>query len=339
MKFKKVITVSILALAVTTTAGAASITAQVSPHQVYVDGEKANIAAYLIGGNNYYKLRDIAAILSGTDAQLDVAWNGEYNRIDLTDGKAYTPVGGELGLISPGNREAMFSTAIVFKDGMLANYTGFLIGGNNFYKLRDLGEAFDFGVSFDATTRSVLIDSGTEPEPEPEIGESSTIVSTEPEEPDEPERPVEQPEEPDYPDEPYYPEEPEEPEQPAEPEEPAEPEQPSLSDRLDQYERYYDMIMNRISDIRDQGYLYMGPECEYESKVNDLITEIASLQQRADILSLDDSREAQAQRTKVLEELAEQQEKLADLQAAHSRRVQVDSLYKMLDEYRESLGL
>ena len=336
MKFKKVITVSILALAVTTTAGAASITAQVSPHQVYVDGEKANIAAYLIGGNNYYKLRDIAAILSGTDAQFDVAWNGEYNRIDLTDGKAYTPVGGELGLISPGNREAMFSTAIVFKDGMLANYTGFLIGGNNFYKLRDLGEAFDFGVSFDATTRSVLIDSGTEPEPEPEIGESSTIVSTEPEEPDEPERPVEQPEEPDYPDEPYYPEEPEEPEQPAEPEEPVEPEQPT---KMQQYTQYREIVMDQIFKIRDEGWVYTGTDSMYQSRRNELNSEIFELESRMRTLSRDDSRQAQAEYAQAEKDLEEAQAELDDLQEAYSRKQQIDSLYEMIDNYRESLGL
>ena len=45
------------------------------------------------------------------------------------------------------------------------------------------------------------------------------------------------------------------------------------------------------------------------------LKEIAKLQARIDALSLDDSREAQAERAKLLEEMAELQEDLADEQA------------------------
>lgn len=37
--------------------------------------------------------------------------------------------------------------------------TAYSIGGNNFVKLRDIGRAVDFGVTYDATTNSVHIDS------------------------------------------------------------------------------------------------------------------------------------------------------------------------------------
>ena len=60
------------AAAMALSAAAVNVTAAPSSHQVYVDGERANVAAYLIDGNNYFKLRDVAAILNGTDAQ--VGW-------------------------------------------------------------------------------------------------------------------------------------------------------------------------------------------------------------------------------------------------------------------------
>ena len=71
---KKAILSTGLALALIASAGAVSTTATPSTHKVYVDGEKANVAAYEINGNNFFKLRDIAAILNGTDAQFEVTW-------------------------------------------------------------------------------------------------------------------------------------------------------------------------------------------------------------------------------------------------------------------------
>ena len=59
--------------------------AKPSTHKIYVDGERANVAAYEINDNNYFKLRDVAAILSGTDAQFEVTWDQATGNITLTD--------------------------------------------------------------------------------------------------------------------------------------------------------------------------------------------------------------------------------------------------------------
>lgn len=154
---KKVILSTGLALALIASAGAVSTTATPSTHKVYVDGEKANVAAYEINGNNFFKLRDIAAILNGTDAQFEVTWNGAENRIDLTDDKAYTTVGGELETIPAGTQTANLSTAGVYQDGSPATLTGFEINGNNYYKLRDVADAFDFNVTWDGENQRVDI--------------------------------------------------------------------------------------------------------------------------------------------------------------------------------------
>ena len=59
------------------------------------------------------------------------------------------------------------TTAAVYIDGVRANLRAYNIGGNNFFMLRDLGEALGFDVGWDEEARAVLISSGT-PEPEPE---------------------------------------------------------------------------------------------------------------------------------------------------------------------------
>ena len=181
--------VCIAALATTIAAGAASTPAKPSTHKIYVDGERANVAAYEINDNNYFKLRDVAAILSGTDAQFEVTWDQATGNITLTDNQPYTTVGGELGSIPAANQTAEDSTAAVYRDGTQVHYTGFEINDNNYYKLRDIAADFDFGVTWDNDTQSVLITTTEGYTPEGEEPET-------PVEPEEPETPVE-PETPD----------------------------------------------------------------------------------------------------------------------------------------------
>ena len=172
--------VCIAALATIIAAGAASTPAKPSTHKIYVDGERANVAAYEINDNNYFKIRDVAAILSGTDAQFDVTWDAATGNITLTDDKAYTKTGDELYAIPDTNQTAKDSTAPLYRDGERVYYTGYEVNDNNYYKLRDIAEDFDFGVTWDGDTQSVLITTT----------EGYTPEGEEPETPVEPEEPV-----------------------------------------------------------------------------------------------------------------------------------------------------
>lgn len=67
-------------------------------------------------------------------------------------------------------------------------------------------------------------------------------------------------------------------------------------------------------------------ERTYNEQVGDLNKEISKLQARADALALDDSRSAQLERGSILEELADKQKELADLQHDHSIEQQRDAL-------------
>ena len=51
------------------------------------------------------------------------------------------------------------STQPIYVDGQRIPMTAYTIGGNNYVKLRDIGQAVNFGVIYDATTNSVYIDS------------------------------------------------------------------------------------------------------------------------------------------------------------------------------------
>lgn len=139
-------------------AGAANTaTATPTGNSIYVDGKQVNGAAYMINSNNYFKLRDIAAMVNGSVKQFEVSWNQVGKRIDLTTNKAYTVVGGELALPSNATKSATESKALVFKDGTKAAYTGYTISDNNYYKLRDLCKDMDIGVKYDNATKRVDI--------------------------------------------------------------------------------------------------------------------------------------------------------------------------------------
>lgn len=139
-------------------AGAANTaTATPTDNSIYVDGTKVNGAAYMINSNNYFKLRDIAAMVNGSAKQFEVSWNQNEKRIDLTTNKAYTVVGGELALPSATTKTAKESTAVVYKDGAKVDYTGYTIADNNYYKLRDLCKDMDIGVKYDNATKRVDI--------------------------------------------------------------------------------------------------------------------------------------------------------------------------------------
>lgn len=131
--------------------------ARVSTHRVRINGKPVQLAAYEIGGNNYFKLRDLALALADTDARFEVSWNGAVQRIDLLSGKQYTPVGGE-GAAQLTAGQAALTTASVWLDGRRLDLTAYQIAGNNYFKLRDLAAALDFGVSWDGAAQQVTID-------------------------------------------------------------------------------------------------------------------------------------------------------------------------------------
>lgn len=63
---KLFIAVATSMLAVLSFAGAAE-TATLSQNKIFVNGVSQNISAYMIEGNNYFKLRDFAAMEDGTE--------------------------------------------------------------------------------------------------------------------------------------------------------------------------------------------------------------------------------------------------------------------------------
>ena len=136
-------------------------TAAYTDSKVLVDGKQVKFEAYNINDNNYFKLRDIAFALTNYGTGLNVfnvKWDEGKNMINLVSGEKYGAVGGELKEGDGKNKKYEISTSAIMKDGRNAKLTAFLINGNNYFKLRDLGKLFDFNIAWDEANNCILID-------------------------------------------------------------------------------------------------------------------------------------------------------------------------------------
>lgn len=138
----------------------ATITATAIPSyaKVIVDGNEISFDAYNINDNNYFKLRDLAFVLNGSAKQFGVEWNEEKNAINLVSASPYTAVGGEMAVGTGVNQQAMLTDSEIYKDNELVYVTGYNINNNNYFKLRDIAKLFDFCVTWDEATSTIIID-------------------------------------------------------------------------------------------------------------------------------------------------------------------------------------
>lgn len=71
---------------------------------------------------------------------------------------AYVPAGGELSLGNGVDTIGQKATTSIKLNGTVLQLTAYNIGGNNYFKLRDLAEAINFGVGWNNTNKTILID-------------------------------------------------------------------------------------------------------------------------------------------------------------------------------------
>ena len=141
--------------------GASAYSVVLSPQNLEVDGVLYDCEKYNIDGSNYFKLRDLAALLTGTPAQFAVSWDAAANAVVLAPGLPYESIGGELEVGEDKSASAVPSAQTVwFLDAPADGLSVYNIGGNNFFKLRDLGELMGFTVDYDAGTNTAIVRSG-----------------------------------------------------------------------------------------------------------------------------------------------------------------------------------
>ncbi|WP_160666070.1 WG repeat-containing protein [Colidextribacter sp. OB.20] len=144
----------------------ASGTAAASTQAVEVDGKAVEFQMYALkdaNGNstNYVKLRDLAHVLNGTAAQFSVGYDGA---ISLTTGQPYEDTGSEMTTPFSGDRAYTGGGQSVKINGSAVEMTAINLlddngGGYNYFKLRDLGAALGFNVSWSAE-KGIFVETG-----------------------------------------------------------------------------------------------------------------------------------------------------------------------------------
>ena len=125
---------------------------------IFIDGRQAECAGYNIGDNNFYKLRDIAAMFSGSAKQFSVEWKAENDSVYLLSRMPYSGRQSDDGTEPAAQKTAFYAMPNLFKDGVKIQLMCYNIEDNNYFKLRDIASAFDFGIEWDETSGVIRID-------------------------------------------------------------------------------------------------------------------------------------------------------------------------------------
>ena len=131
-----------------------------SAQNLTVNGVKKDCDKYNIDGSNYFKLRDLAYMLSGTGSQFAVGYDDATKTVTVNKGAPYTPNGSEMVIGEDKSATAEPSGQTIMIDGQpRGDLTVYNIGGNNYFKLRDLGTALGFNVDYDEATKTAIVNS------------------------------------------------------------------------------------------------------------------------------------------------------------------------------------
>lgn len=143
-------------------------TAYATSYSILVDGQPVAFDAYALkdaSGNdtNYLKLRDVAYVLNGSWAQFSVGWDETANAITIGAGEPYASNGSEMSTPFSGDRAYTPNQAAVLVNGQIADLAAITLTDDNgsgytYFKLRDLGQAIGFDVTWDGEAGVIVID-------------------------------------------------------------------------------------------------------------------------------------------------------------------------------------
>jgi hypothetical protein len=120
------------------------------------------VAAYKINGENYFKLRDVANIVT----TFNIGYDNATKVVTITPSETYVPDGSESKTAPTADNTAIVSNnAVVFDGKEVADLTVYKIDGSNYFRLRDFDEKLGlFTVGYDDATKTATITAEGAPE-------------------------------------------------------------------------------------------------------------------------------------------------------------------------------
>ncbi len=139
------------------------IIAEPVQYTVTVNAKSESLWAYNIDGGVYFKLRDVALLLNGTDKQFEAFWAADSNQVGLSTGNAYSQVGCELN--APQKLQidaAQTSTDSLYIDALPAAGSVYTANNNNYMTLSDLAATLKLASSLNKENHTAKLISAPE---------------------------------------------------------------------------------------------------------------------------------------------------------------------------------
>ena len=130
-----------------------------SSNAIRIDDSFTHTASYNIGGNNYFRLRDLATLLRGTEAEFDLGYDDATRTITMTSHTALSQGDSLIELNT--NDIALPNNMTVMVDNWYQTPTAYNINGFTYFKLRDLANLLGFYVDWDQENMAMVIDTTT----------------------------------------------------------------------------------------------------------------------------------------------------------------------------------
>lgn len=134
-----------------------TLTATPSDAILSINGREYELAGYNVNNSNYYKIRDIAMLMSTTSARFNVEWDPTLNGISILTGERYEIIGGELENSPQSSLEISETSSPIYIDGVLSEVEAYTINGSTYFKIRDIADAAGFEVEWNNETQTIII--------------------------------------------------------------------------------------------------------------------------------------------------------------------------------------
>lgn len=117
----------------------------------YPDGDKYSHRVF-------FKLRDVANALNGTNKQFDIVWDSTKQTINLIPQKAYKAVGTENIKMEYREMTASRYNKSILVNGKATNWVVYTVGGETYIRLQDLAEMLDVYIGGNINTAGIFVD-------------------------------------------------------------------------------------------------------------------------------------------------------------------------------------
>lgn len=134
-----------------------NISATRSSAKLLVNGETVTIDGYSVNDSNYFKIRDIAMLLRGTEKRFNVSWDSKKNAIMIDTNSDYVPIGGELSGVIDTEMDVVENDTPIYVDNKQRAITAYNINGSAYFKIRDIANAAGFEILWDGGSQTINI--------------------------------------------------------------------------------------------------------------------------------------------------------------------------------------